>query len=106
MPPQSEEQHAAISQAATNGTVVAAVVGKRIRVLSFFLVSVTAVTVRFESTSDGAKLTGVMSLGATGVLAPGFNPLGHFETVAGELLNMELGGAVQVSGALTYVLVD
>lgn len=106
MPQQSEERHAVISQAAVNGTVVAAVSGKRIRVLSFFLVAVTAVTVRFESTSGGDALTGVMSLGATGVLTPGFNPLGHFETVAGELLNMELGGTVQVSGALTYVLID
>lgn len=106
MPPQSEEQHAIISSAALNATVVAAVSGKRIRVLSYFLVAVGAVTVRFESTSGGDALTGLMSLGATGVLAPGFNPLGHFETVAGELLNLELGGTVQVSGALTYVLVD
>ncbi len=106
MPPQSEAQHAEISSAATNATIVAAVAGKRIRVLSFFLVAVTAVTVRFESTSGGAALTGLMSVGATDVLAPGYNPLGHFQTVAGQLLNLELGGTVQVSGALTYVLVD
>lgn len=98
---------AAISGATSgNNTVVAAVSGKKIRVLSYVLNSVTAVAVRFESDADGTALTGVMSLGATSVLASGFNPFGHFETVAGELLNMELGGAVQVSGHLTYVEID
>jgi hypothetical protein len=94
----------AIVSGATSGdnTVVAAVTGKSIRVLQVQLVSITAVAVRFESAAGGTALTGVMSLGATGVLSSGYCPVGHFQTAAGELLNMELGGAVQVSGWIVY----
>jgi hypothetical protein len=31
-----------------------------------------------------------------------YNPLGWFETAAGALLNLELGGNVSVDGALVY----
>ena len=104
---QSEVQHAVIAAASSgDNTVVAAVAGKKIRVLGFFLVASAAVTARFESSAGGDALTGQMQLGANGDLAPGFNPLGWFETVAGELLNLELSGAVPVDGALAYVLVD
>ena len=78
---------------------------RRIRVTAFHIVAAAAVTVAFESSTTSA-LTGIMSLAANGVLSADFNPHGHFETVAGELLNMTLGGAFQVSGWLTYVLVD
>ena len=107
MPKLSEVQYAAISAVGVgDNEVVAAVAAKKIRVVGFFLVAVTAVTVAFESSAGGDALTGDMSLGAPGVLAPGYNPLGGVETVAGENLNLELGGAVQVSGAVSYVLVD
>jgi hypothetical protein len=94
----------ALISAASSGdnTLVAGVTGKKIRVLQFALVSVTAVAVRFESAASGTAIPGVMSLGATGVLSAGYCPVGHFETIAGELLNLELGGAVQVSGWLVY----
>jgi leucyl-tRNA synthetase len=74
---------------------------KKIKVLSVCLVAVTAVTVRFESGAGGTALTGVMSIGATGgfVLPAPPDPTCHwFETGVNTLLNMELGGAVQVSG--------
>jgi hypothetical protein len=32
-----------------------------------------------------------------------FNPVGWFETSAATLLNMELGGAQSVDGALVYI---
>jgi hypothetical protein len=32
-----------------------------------------------------------------------FNPVGWFETAAGELLNLELSAGVSVDGCLTYV---
>ena len=86
-----------------NNTVVAAVADKKIRVLALFAVAITAVTVRFESAADGTALTGVMSIGATGGMVLPYNPVGWFETGSNALLNMELGGAVQVSGCLTYV---
>ena len=103
----SELQYANIDAATSpDNTIVAAVAGKRIRVLSLFGIAAGAVTVRFESTADGAKLTGAMELAANRGFTLPFNPEGWFQTVAGELLNMELGGAVSFDGALTYVLVD
>lgn len=92
--------------AASNGdnTIVAGVTGKKIRVLALHLTMTgTLVTIRFESAAGGTALTGQMQpLAGTGITLP-YNPLGWFETTAGELLNMELGGAQSVDGCLTYV---
>lgn len=104
----SDVQHAVIDHAESgDNTVVAAVAGKKIRVVGFVLVAAGAVDARFESDADGTALTGVMTLAAAGDrIASGFSPLGWFETAAGELLNLELSGAVSVDGMLTYLLVD
>lgn len=103
----SEPQYAVISAASSgDNTLVAAVTGKKIRVLSFFFSCAGAVVVRFESNAGGTALTGVMSRAGSGWASASFNPEGWFQTAAGQLLNLELSAAVQVSGALTYVLVD
>ncbi len=103
----SELQYASVDAAGSgDNTLVAAVSGRKIRVLSLFLVASGAVTVAFESDASGTALTGDMQVGANGNIAMPFNPEGWFQTVAGELLNMELGGATSVDGCLTYVLVD
>ncbi len=103
----SELQFAIIDGAASgDNTLVAAVSGKKIRVLSLFGVASGAVVVRFESGASGTALTGQMNVGANGNVTMPFNPEGWFETVAAALLNMELGGAVSFDGCLTYVLVD
>ncbi len=88
---------------AATGTLVAAVAGKKIRVLALQMAAAGAVTVQAKSAAGGTALTGAISL-ATGVahVLP-FNPVGWFETVAAELLELALGGAVQVSGSLVYV---
>lgn len=101
----SSEVKYAVIDAASSGdnTLVAAVAGKRIRVLSLYLVAAGAVTVRFESAAGGTPLTGQSSMAANGVLALPYNPTGWFQTVAAELLNLELGGAVSVDGALSYI---
>lgn len=104
---QSEVLFAAISAAGDgDNELVAAVTARRIRVLGFFFVVAAAVTVRFESSAGGDALTGLMSMAAAGDDLGQHNPLGLFQTVAGENLNLELGGAVQVSGGLVYVLTD
>lgn len=92
-------------QASTSGdnTLVAAVTDKKIRVLACVLIATTAVTARFESAAGGTALTGQMPLGANGGFTLPYNPHGWFETVAGQLLNLELGGAVAVAGVLVYV---
>lgn len=97
---------AAISGATSgDNTLVAADATKKIRVFALYLVAASAVTVRFESAAGGTALSGVMSVGANGGIVLPFNPAGWFETAANQLLNMELGGAIQVSGGLTYGLV-
>jgi hypothetical protein len=95
----------AVIDAATSGdnTIVTAVTGKKIRVLSCFLVAASAVTTRFESGAGGTALTGQMNCAANGGYVLPFNEGGWFETAAGSLLNLELGGAVSVDGSLSYI---
>lgn len=86
-----------------NNTLVAAVTSKKIRVLSYTIVAAGDVDVRFEDGAGGTALTGVMSLTTNSGVSVAFSPVGHFETTANTLLNMELSAAVQVSGHLAYV---
>ena len=88
-----------------NNTLVAAVAGKKIRVLLLLLVAAGTVNVRFESGADGTALTGVINLVVnvnTG-FASGYCPVGHFETGVNTLLNLELSAAISVDGWLVYV---
>lgn len=106
----SDTQHclpkfAAVAAASSgDNTLVSAVTSKRIRVLAGSLTMTgTAVTIRFESAAGGTALTGLMTpLQGTTIQLP-FSPVGHFQTVAGELLNLELGGAQAVAGWLVYI---
>ena len=94
-----------VIDAATSGDneIVAAVTGKKIRVLAFVLVMTgTAVTVRFESGAGGTALTGQMTPSQGNVIQAAYAPVGHFETAAGQALNLELGGAQSVDGWLVY----
>ena len=94
--------------AASSGdnTLVAAVTGKKLRVLSLVLVSTAKQTVRFESGASGTALTGQMEVAANAALVLPFNPEGWFETAAAALLNLELGGANAVAGGFSYVEVE
>jgi hypothetical protein len=95
-------KYAAISAAsAGDNTAVAAVVGKKIRVLSYAMVADNAVTARFQS--DTTDLTGAMSFAASGGISATFSPVGHFETAVGVALQLNLGSAVGVRGHLVYV---
>jgi len=88
-----------------NNTIVAAVSGKKIKVLSVLLVAAGDVDVRFESGASGTALTGQMSLAAdgNGFVLPPASPGHHWlETAAGALLNLELSGAVYVDGLVVY----
>jgi hypothetical protein len=90
-----------------DNTLVAAVAGMKIRVLSLFAVMTgTAVTIRFESGASGTALTGQMQPTQGGGFVLPYNEGGWFETAAGELLNLELGGAQSVDGCLSYELVS
>lgn len=89
-----------------DNTLVAAVASKKIRVLSYYFTANGTVTVRFESGAGGTALSGQMDfIVNTGIVIP-FSPVGHFETATNTLLNLELSGAVEVAGGLTYIEVD
>lgn len=84
---------------------VAAVTSKKIRVLGYSLVAAGAVNVKFQSHVSPTDLTGLMDFAGNGGISVPFSPVGHFETVAGEALDINLSGAVAVGGHLVYVTV-
>ena len=98
-------KRAAIDAASSgNNTLVAAVSGKKIRVLALFATMTgSAVTIRFEDGADGTALTGQMGPTSGQTIVLPFNPVGWFETSAATLLNMELSGAQSVDGVLVYI---
>ena len=84
-----------------NNEIVAAIAGTSIRVVSlFFVVAALAVCTFNDGTNN---LTGAMSYGQYGGISMPFNQIGWFTGGAGRPLNLNLGGAYQVSGALTYM---
>jgi hypothetical protein len=107
VPIRSEVQYAPISAAGSgNNTLVAAVTGKKIRVIGFALVGAGSVTAKFQSGAGGTDLTGAMTLAAgTSVVVEPYES-GVFETAVAALLNLNLSGAIQVSGFLVYVTME
>ena len=103
----SATKHAAIAAGSSgDNTIVAAVTGKKIRVLSVLILVPSNLVIAFESGASGTALTGDMELGAKTPLVLPFNPEGWFETAAGALLNLELAGATATAGCLSYVEVS
>ena len=100
-------QFAVISAASSgdNTLVAAAGASNKIRVLSYTIIADGDVDVRFESGAAGTALTGQMALTTNSGVHAAFNPVGHFETAANTLLNLELSGAIGVNGHITYIVV-
>jgi len=90
------------STATTNIEVVAAVSGKKIRVIAGGLNADGDVDVHFRSASTA--ITGTRYIPSSGGGSGwSYCPLGRFETVASEALNVYLSAAVATSGEITYV---
>jgi hypothetical protein len=86
-----------------NNTIVAAVVGKKIRVLAYNFIANGTVNGKFQDGAGGTDLTGLKyCVVNSGMVAP-YNPVGWFETSSNTLLNLNLSGAVSVGGELVYV---
>jgi hypothetical protein len=94
----------AVISASSSGdnAVVAAVVSKKIRVLSYDLAAAADVTAKWKS-GAATDLSGPKPFGAKGGMVKNFSPAGHLETASGEALNLNLNGAVAVGGELTYI---
>lgn len=88
-----------------NNALVAAVEGKKIRVIAYLIIAAGAVNAKFQS--DGATtpvdLTGLHYLTTnTGACAP-FNPVGWFQSEDGKSLDLNLSAGTAVGGQLVYV---
>lgn len=98
-----EVKRAAIAaNASGDNTIVAAVASRRIRVLSWALTVQTTGGWIWKS-STTSNLTGLMAATVAFGFSVEFNPFGHFQTVAGELLNLNTSGAIGAAGHLTYI---
>lgn len=95
-------QRALVSTSAT-ATLVAAVPGQRIILISYMLVSAGTVAVTWTSHVTGA-LSGAMPMVVNGVLQGSYNPTGHIATVVGEALDLTLGASIAVTGYITYIV--
>lgn len=86
-----------------SGDPIAAVTSKKIRVLAYNIMGAGAVNAKFQSNAT-TDLTGLKYIAAAGggICAP-FNPVGWFETVAGEKLTLNLSASVGVGGEITYI---
>lgn len=93
----------AVISLATSGQIVAAVTSKKIRVLQLVLTANAAVNAKFQSHVTPTDLTGLLYLGIDTVVSTGYSPVGHFETLSGEALDLNLSGSVAVGGYLTYI---
>ncbi len=86
-----------------NNTIVAAVPGKNIIVLLYVVVCAATVALTWES-SGGLILDGPCNfLDHSGISVP-MSTNGHFQTVKGEGLILNLSSPVQVGGHLVYAL--
>lgn len=97
----------AVISASSSGdnTLVTGVASKKLRVLSYVLVANAAVNAKFQS-ATGGDISGLLYCAANTGASSGFSPVGHFQTAAGEDLQLNLSGAVAVGGHLTYIEVD
>ncbi len=91
-------------QVASSGAnaIVAAVASRRIRVLQYLINAAGAVNAKWQSAANDK--TGLHYMGAAGDgAAPGYCPVGMFETNVNEALNLNLSAAVAVGGWVIYV---
>jgi hypothetical protein len=85
-----------------NNEIVAAVTGKKIRVISWDVSPSDAVNFKWRTAST--DITGLYyAVNAGNGVSKPWNPLGYFETVSDEALNLNLSGAIAVGGSLVYV---
>lgn len=86
-----------------DNTLLAGVATKKIRVIAFRVNGSGAVNWKFQS-STGGDITGLFYCASAGQGETGaFCPVGLFETVAGEDLQLNLSAAVAVGGYFVYL---
>lgn len=95
-----------VAASQTDSVIVAAVAGKKIRVLAWGAVAgATATNLTFNSKPAGAgvAISQLFANGANGGEVYNFNPLGWFETVAGEGLTVTTGAGATTGINVSYI---
>lgn len=92
-----------------DNTIVSLIAGRRLRVVSYLLVTAGDVVVTWKSSVAGA-ISGPMSLGNTssgqgGGASHPTGPSAALQTAVGEALVLNLSDAISVGGHLTYILI-
>jgi len=93
-----------------DNTIVAAVAGKRIKVLHYAVGCDQNVDIYWKSNSTA--ITGPIFLASSTSVSAGYGAsspaglVGMFETNVGEDLNLNLNGAKTVGGHITYLVID
>lgn len=85
-----------------NQQIVAAVSSKKIRVLTYLLSVNAAVNLYFRSSTAG-QISNTHYLAANGGATGAYTPHGHFETTAGEALQINLSAAVNIGSRVSYI---
>jgi hypothetical protein len=96
---------ATVTAAATDTAIVAAVSGRRIRVLDVKLtttVAATGITFNTKPSGAGVAITPAFTV-AVDVVSFGFNQLGHFQTSVGEGLSATTGAGNSIGVQITYI---
>lgn len=97
-----------VASAATDAALVAAVAGRKVRVLEVALVvGATATTVTFNSKPGGAgtPISATFALAANGTLVLPQAVYGWFESLAGEGISVTTGAGATVGVQIAYTLV-
>jgi len=92
------------STAASN-EIVAAVSGKKIRILAMMVIAAGDVNLTVED-EDGNDLIGLCEIAEAGGFVLPLNEAGWQEAPAGKALHLLSSAAVQVGGCITYQEVD
>lgn len=88
-------------------TIITGIASKHIRVLALAISANAAVAVKWQSHTTPTDITGLLTCAASGdgEVLP-FNPIGWFQTLSGEALDINLSaGSVYVGGHITYIVV-
>ena len=88
-----------------DGTVLIAITGKKLRILSAIMVTAaTATNVTFNSKGSGAgtPISALFANGANGGAVLQFNPAGWFETNVGEVLTATTGSGSTTGISIVY----
>lgn len=92
----------AVAASDTDEEIIAAVTSKKLRILSLVLIAGgTATDVTFESSTTTTKFK--VTVGANGGVVLPFNPVGWFETAAGESLTVTTGAGSTIQITATYI---